>query len=384
MGSNTQNLLIIDNDQVFVDEIRRLFEAQGLEVVHTVDPDYAMNTAEQQMPVMIVLNADVPKGFALCRKIKKDPKLANIPLVLTTLTASEDTIERHKTLPTRADYYFRKPVSAGELLNLLPKKGPDGAGQDASRIQEMESRISQLNKERDTLLNRLSELEALEKETRAYKDTIKTLEESNKVLQERVDGLEAELAAKEAMANENADRIEEIKQKDEEIENLSQQIESMTALFEKLENGYKQQIEDLQTDNKNLSEKVLELERKNEDLEEQQVMLESRTSEYESLKEKAEQVEELQAANQQMIQELQELRAYKERMQPMETKLAYLQAMEAEFNTMQQEREELLAAIDEIKHQLQGTKEVLDHATAQNQALKEQIENIRSIVCTKE
>jgi CheY-like chemotaxis protein len=73
-------------------------------------------------------------GFAVCNKLRKDPDLREVPLLLTSADASDETFEQHRKLKTRADAYLHKPFAMSELIaqltSLAGLPGQTAAGSD--------------------------------------------------------------------------------------------------------------------------------------------------------------------------------------------------------------------------------------------------------------
>jgi CheY-like chemotaxis protein len=77
----------------------------------------ALAMMQEQVPNIVFTDILMPEmdGFELCREIKKDPKLAQIPVIL--LTASWDMSSLLQGLESGADLYFFKPWDKGHLLS---------------------------------------------------------------------------------------------------------------------------------------------------------------------------------------------------------------------------------------------------------------------------
>ena len=394
MGIKETYVLLIDNEPEFADALRDVFEPRGITIVNTSDTEYAIEAANRDNPTIIILNADIPKGFSVCRKIKKNQRLKDIPLVLTTEKASDEIIEKHKTLNARADYYFRRPFDANKLLELLPAEAPVEVPAEQSEqpenshkqlvIDDLTSEITMLNLERETLQNQLSNMDSLEKQIQTYQGTVMALESSTKALQQRISQLEAELERKKSIEANHLKQIEELKRNEGLADSLNQQIESTTNIFEKLEQGYKQQISALNSDNEHLSEKNLDMQREIASLRENLAESESKTKGYKALKTKAMQAEQLKEDLNKIETELQGLREYKERMEPLEKDIEDIQAVQAKFAVVEKERDELLAAIGEMEIQTKKASQELRHTMEQYKKAKQNIADIRSIICTEE
>ncbi len=77
----------------------------------------ALSMMQEQVPNIVFTDILMPEmdGFELCREIKHDPELAQIPVIL--LTASWDMNSLLLGLESGADLYFFKPWDKGHLLS---------------------------------------------------------------------------------------------------------------------------------------------------------------------------------------------------------------------------------------------------------------------------
>ena len=101
-----------DSRQLMVD----ILDSQGYEVLTAPDGVFALETARQEIPDLIILDVNMPRmnGFDVCAKLKANPELASIPvLMLTALGRVEDRV---KGLGLGADDYLVKPINPRELL----------------------------------------------------------------------------------------------------------------------------------------------------------------------------------------------------------------------------------------------------------------------------
>lgn len=125
-----QSILIVDTDPAV--------ERMVMECVNDPQADFEMVSdvavgrefIVEQGATLIVLNADMPKGWRFCAELKKDPATAPIPLMLLSGKATDEVFNQHQLLPTRANAYVRKPVDPADLriaiMGLLfPASGGD-------------------------------------------------------------------------------------------------------------------------------------------------------------------------------------------------------------------------------------------------------------------
>lgn len=116
-------VLVFESDAAFAQELETEFSKLGA-VTRLVDDGAAgIEAAIQSRPDLILLAIELPRmnGFSICNKIKKDPSLKDVPLIIMSSDSSEDTFDQHRKLRTRADDYVRKPIAFGELLERVRK-----------------------------------------------------------------------------------------------------------------------------------------------------------------------------------------------------------------------------------------------------------------------
>lgn len=110
-------ILLIENDTSIADDIRHSLSAQGTEITTSGDGAEGVQLVRDGEFDLIILSVELPRvsGYSVCNKLKKDPALASIPLILTSSEATPETFAQHKKLKTRAEGYLHKPIDMGEL-----------------------------------------------------------------------------------------------------------------------------------------------------------------------------------------------------------------------------------------------------------------------------
>ncbi|MGH7271850.1 MAG: response regulator transcription factor, partial [Polyangiaceae bacterium] len=111
-------VLVFESDSAFASELRTEFGALGCQTIVVDDGNLGLQQAASDKPDLILLSIELPRmnGFSVCNKLKKDPGLRDIPLIIMSSESSDETFEQHKKLRTRAEDYVHKPVAFGELL----------------------------------------------------------------------------------------------------------------------------------------------------------------------------------------------------------------------------------------------------------------------------
>src|ERR1044071_2954054 len=116
-------VLDFESDSAFAGELVGEFEKRGCAVTVVDDASVGLQTAASDKPDLILLTIALPRmnGFSVCNKLKRDPALKEVPLIILSSDSTEETFEQHRRLRTHAEDYVHKPVSFGDLLPRITK-----------------------------------------------------------------------------------------------------------------------------------------------------------------------------------------------------------------------------------------------------------------------
>src|SRR5215472_6684479 len=131
-------VLVFESDPAFAGELRSELGKLGCATTVVDDGNAGLLQASSDRPDLILLSIELPRmnGFSVCNKLKKDPSLKEVPLIIMSSESSNETFEQHKKLRTRAEDYVHKPIAFGELLlhiqgfvplSAVPPSESDGA-----------------------------------------------------------------------------------------------------------------------------------------------------------------------------------------------------------------------------------------------------------------
>src|SRR5437868_4408288 len=114
----SQKVLVFESDADFAGELRNQLTRLGCNVQVVDDGNAGLQQATSSRPDLILLAIELPRmnGFSVCNKLKKDPSLKDVPLIIMSSESSDETFEQHRKLRTRAEDYVHKPIAFGELL----------------------------------------------------------------------------------------------------------------------------------------------------------------------------------------------------------------------------------------------------------------------------
>lgn len=110
------NILIVEDEVGLVELLRYNLEQAGYGVRAAYDGEEAMTALAEDPPDIILLDWMLPmvSGIEVCRRIRRKPETANIPVIM--LTARGEEVDRIRGLDSGADDYITKPFSPTELL----------------------------------------------------------------------------------------------------------------------------------------------------------------------------------------------------------------------------------------------------------------------------
>ena len=109
-------LVVIVDDNAAVRSYLRDLLLTRYRVDEAADADEGFERICETVPALVISDVMMPGGggFELCRRIKRDERLADVPVVL--LTARGEDEARREGLAAGADAYLSKPFSSDELL----------------------------------------------------------------------------------------------------------------------------------------------------------------------------------------------------------------------------------------------------------------------------
>jgi adenylate cyclase len=114
--NNPPRILIVDDSETNRDIILTRLQIHGYEIVQAGDGEEALIAAKRDAPDLILLDVMMPKldGIEVCRRLKNDPALPFLPIIL--LTAKADSKDIVAGLEAGADEYLTKPVDQAALV----------------------------------------------------------------------------------------------------------------------------------------------------------------------------------------------------------------------------------------------------------------------------
>lgn len=111
-----KTILVVDDEPQIIEIVSDYLKQAGYRVVTATDGQMALTTARHERPDLIVLDLLLPgiDGLDVCRRLRQDPGLGDVPIVM--LTARVEETDKLIGLELGADDYVTKPFSPRELV----------------------------------------------------------------------------------------------------------------------------------------------------------------------------------------------------------------------------------------------------------------------------
>jgi DNA-binding response OmpR family regulator len=109
-------ILAVDDSLTILEMIKAILESADYDVITAADGAEALEKARAEKPDLILLDVMLPKldGYRVCRLLKFDQNYKEIPIIMLTAKAEEQSIATG--IRTGADQYLTKPVEPETLL----------------------------------------------------------------------------------------------------------------------------------------------------------------------------------------------------------------------------------------------------------------------------
>ena len=112
----SKKILIVDDEPDVADLVSYHLKAKGYQVETVNNPNVSIGTARSFLPDLVILDIMMPdlNGIQICRILRADPRLKNIPIIF--LTAKGEETDRISGFESGGDDYICKPFSTKELI----------------------------------------------------------------------------------------------------------------------------------------------------------------------------------------------------------------------------------------------------------------------------
>jgi len=114
-----KRILVVDDDENILNLERTILEQKGFEVTPAGGGAEALKLLGSQDFDLVLLDVMMPEvdGFTVCRKIKEDSRLKDIPVIFLTAKGGGEALA--EGFESGAIMYINKPFTANKLLTIV-------------------------------------------------------------------------------------------------------------------------------------------------------------------------------------------------------------------------------------------------------------------------
>ncbi|MFA6979569.1 MAG: response regulator [Ignavibacteriaceae bacterium] len=168
------NILIVDDKSENLYLLELMLAGGGFTTVSARNGAEALVLARQALPALIISDILMPimDGFTLCRELKKDRKLKNIPFIFYTATYTDPKDEEF-ALSLGADRFLLKPLDIPDFIATIKVVLTEAKQKNIRKIEPPSSSEVVILKEYNEALvrkleDKMVQIEHAEKEVRKY------------------------------------------------------------------------------------------------------------------------------------------------------------------------------------------------------------------------
>jgi len=119
MSNEYGSVLVVEDDKEINSLVGAYAQICGFEYRAALDGETALREAQRQTPSAVILDLMLPDvdGFEVCRRLRNDLHLTDVPIIILSALSSDKDKARGRECG--ADEYLTKPFNPDELIRTL-------------------------------------------------------------------------------------------------------------------------------------------------------------------------------------------------------------------------------------------------------------------------
>ena len=115
-----KTILIIEDDKFLRELISQKLNKENYKVVEAVDGEEGIKKVKEEKPDLILLDLILPgiDGFEVLSRVKEDPSLNKIPVIVLSNLGQRDDVEKGLKLGA-VDYLIKAHFTPGEIIEKI-------------------------------------------------------------------------------------------------------------------------------------------------------------------------------------------------------------------------------------------------------------------------
>ncbi len=114
-----KRILVVDDDENILNLEKTILEQKVFDVTGAGGGAEALSLLAESTYDLVLLDVMMPEvdGFTVCRKIKEDPRLKDVPVIFLTAKGGGEALA--EGFESGAIMYINKPFTANKLLTIV-------------------------------------------------------------------------------------------------------------------------------------------------------------------------------------------------------------------------------------------------------------------------
>ncbi|MCP6719274.1 MAG: response regulator [Patescibacteria group bacterium] len=115
-----KKILIVEDDKFLRELISRKLNDEGFEVLEAVDGEEGIKKIKEEKPDLILLDLILPSidGFEVLSRMKEDPSLSSIPVIILSNLGQKEEVEKGLKLGA-TDYLIKAHFTPREIIEKI-------------------------------------------------------------------------------------------------------------------------------------------------------------------------------------------------------------------------------------------------------------------------
>jgi len=115
-----KKILVIEDDKFLRELISQKLMKEGYDIVEAIDGEKGIEAIKSEKPDLVLLDLILPEvdGFGVLAKVKEDPTLAQIPIIILSNLGQKDDIEKGLKLGA-IDYLIKAHFTPNEIVEKI-------------------------------------------------------------------------------------------------------------------------------------------------------------------------------------------------------------------------------------------------------------------------
>ncbi|OGZ27326.1 MAG: hypothetical protein A2365_00115 [Candidatus Nealsonbacteria bacterium RIFOXYB1_FULL_40_15] len=125
-----KKILVVEDDKFLRELISQKILKEGYDIAEAVDGEKGIEAVKKEKPDLVLLDLILPgiDGFEVLARIKADPEISNVPVIILSNLGQKDDIEKGLKMGA-SDYLIKAHFTPGEIIEkvrsvLKPESAP--------------------------------------------------------------------------------------------------------------------------------------------------------------------------------------------------------------------------------------------------------------------